>query len=386
MRNWLGLLPLRDWSQLPDDVILLILSRTNAVEDLIIFSAVCRSWRSVAVKEYSTRRIQLPWLMLGENHGAETRGFFSLYSKKHYNVMLPNMSGRRIWGSLYGWLLVLEFDRQFFLFNPVTRVRLDLPPKPIFRGEVDHDDRQNHAASVPGFVRKAFVLKCGSGSSTHQDRFLVVAVGNVSGNLAFAKPGGRNWIQIRTPFGRIESAAWCNDRLFAIMDTGNLLSCEIFYDSSSGMYEAKEVAAELDAVTAWNNISLVESSGDLFLVLRFFSEENRKNWHKTKYFDVYKLEFEKKEWVKVHELGDRALFIDADNYAMSLSASEVKDCKGSCIYFVEKYWNKWGRYLGSNDVGIFSMVDRGIETHFISDAFSSCAIRPNPIWVMPSLC
>ncbi|KAH7838821.1 hypothetical protein Vadar_031599 [Vaccinium darrowii] len=344
MRNWLGL-PLRDWSQLPDDVILLILSRTNAVEDLIIFSAVCRSWRSVAVKEYSTRRIQLPWLMLGENHGAETRGFFSLYSKKHYNVMLPNMSGRRIWGSLYGWLLVLEFDRQFFLFNPVTRVRLDLPPKPIFRGEVDHDDRQNHAASVPGFVRKAFVLKCGSGSSIHQDRFLVVAVGNVSGNLAFAKPGGRNWIQIRTPFGRIESAAWCNDRLFAIMDTG-----------------------------------------DLFLVLRFFSEENRKNWHKTKYFDVYKLEFEKKEWVKVHELGDRALFIDADNYAMSLSTSEVKDCKGSCIYFVEKYWNKWGRYLGSNDVGIFSVVDRGIETHFISDAFSSCAIRPNPIWVMPSLC
>ncbi|KAL7174395.1 hypothetical protein ACSBR2_033623 [Camellia fascicularis] len=382
MMDWLRF-PLRDWSRLPDDVIALIISRINTVEDLIVFSAVCQSWRSVAVKEYLIRRIQLPWLMLGENHSDETRGFFSIYTNKRYNVTLPNMSGRRCWGSRYGWLLVLEFNRQFYLFNPLTRVRLDLPPKPIFTGEFDHDDRNNRSASVPGFVRKACVFRDEPVQGTTQDQFMVVAIGNVSGNLALARPGEQNWIQVRTPFGRIESAAWCNGKLFIVLGTGTLLCCE---RDEFGRFEAKHFASQLENARLWDNISLVEYRGDLLLVFRYFSDENSKNWHKTKHFDVHKLDFETKEWIEMDDLGDCSLFIDADNSAMALCTLEVENCKRNCIYFVEKYWDKRSRYLGGHDMGVFNMVDGWIEPYFISDASSLYVKHSNPIWVMPSLC
>ncbi|XAR60273.1 hypothetical protein NMG60_11033573 [Bertholletia excelsa] len=387
MMDWLRLPP-RDWSRLPDDILELILSRISAVEDLIVFSAVCRSWRSVAVKEYSVRRTQLPWLMLGENHNVETRGFFSIYRYKRFNVVLQNMRGRRCWGSGCGFLLVLEFDRQFYLFNPLTQIRLNLPPKPIFMGEIDHDDRCNRAASVPGFVRKAFVFRDGSRDQFGVDQFLVVLAGNLSGNLAFARPGGQNWVQVKIP-SRVESAAWCNGRLYVVVATGALFCCES-KDSDCGAieFEAKHLASQPLSVTIWDNLSLVEVSGDLLLVLRHLSQGGTRDWHKTKHFHVYQLDFEAKEWVELDDLGDRTLFIDADNSAMCLCASQVEKCKANCIYFVEKFWDKGGRYCGGHDVGIFNMVDGCIEPHFISDAdgSSSRVINPLPIWVMPSLC
>ncbi|XAR60268.1 hypothetical protein NMG60_11033564 [Bertholletia excelsa] len=316
-------------------------------------------------------------------HNVETRGFFGIYRNKRFNVVLQNVWGMRCWGSGCGFLLVLECDRQCYLFNPLTQIRLNLPPKPIFMGE-----RRNRAASVRGCLRQAFVFRDGSRDQFGIDQFLVVLAGNFSGNLAFARPGNRNWVHVKIP-SPVESAAWCNGRLCVVIGAGALFCCES-KDCDYGTIEfgAKHLASQPLSVTIWYDLSLVEASGDLLLVLRRLSQGGTRDWHKTKHFRVYQLDFEAKKWVKLDDLGDRTLFIGADNSAMCLRASQVEKCKANCIYFVEKFWDKGGRYGGGHDWGIFHMVDGCIEPHFISDADGSSfrLVNPHPAWVMPSLC
>ena len=42
------------------------------------------------------------------------------------------------------------------------------------------------------------------------------------------------------------------------------------------------------------------------------------------------------KWVKVHSLGDQALFV-GDNSSVSLSASSFNGCKANCIYFTDDH-------------------------------------------------
>lgn len=379
MGDWLRL-PLRDWSLLPDDVINLILGRIKCIEDLMAMSSVCRSWRFVAIKDYSTRRVQFPWMMISPRNIFETKGFFNIDRYKHYNILFPNSQHSRYWGSKFGWLVVLSFDRQFHLFNPVTQARLDLPPKPIFEDEIDHDDRDNRANSVPGFVRKALVCRDEVNSGASEDKYIVVAIGSVSSNLSFAGPGAERWVHVKKPFGRVLSAVWCNDRLFFMLGSGALMCYE---KSDSGNFVVKELVPEIEQVGIWDNVGLVESSGDLLMVARYYSDLI--HWYRTSLFLVYKMDFKNKEWVCTKDLGDCALFVDADDNAMALKTSEIYNCKSNCIYYVEKHWDRHGRHSRSHDAGVFDLKDETVEPCFIRDPGTSSILQQNPIWLMPTL-
>ncbi|KAI7982364.1 hypothetical protein LOK49_LG15G02337 [Camellia lanceoleosa] len=115
---------------------------------------------------------------------------------------------------------------------------------------------------------------------------------------------------------------------FMVVAIGTLLCCE---RNEFGRFEAKHFASQLENARLWDNISLVEYRGDLLLVFRYFSDENSKNWHKTKHFDVHKLDFETKEWIEMDDLGDCSLFIDADNSAMALAHWKLKIVKGTAF-------------------------------------------------------
>lgn len=366
-------LPLRDWSFLPDDVIHLIVSRMKSVEDLMSISSVCRSWRSVTIKDYPTRRAQFPWLMISARNIFENKGLFSLDRYKYFNIIFQNPQHSRYWGSKLGVLIVLSFNRQFHLLNPVTKTRLDLPPKPIFRDEIDHNDQENNGNSIPGFVRKALVFK------DDDDKYIIVAIGSVSGNLSFARPGDECWVHVKAPFGRVSSAVWCKGQLFFMLGSGALMCCE---KNASGIYEVREFISEMENVGIWDNIGLVESSGVIFLVVRYYSD---KEWFKTSCFVVYQMDFENKEWVGTKDLGDCALFVDADDNIVALKASEVYNCQNNCIYFVEKHWDRHGRYSGSHDMGSFYLKDSTVEPQFIRNPCNSSPLEQNPIWLMPSL-
>ena len=84
------------------------------------------------------------------------------------------------------------------------------------------------------------------------------------------------------------------------------------------------------------------------------------------------------KWVKVHCLGDQALFV-GDNSSVSLSASSFNGCKANCIYFTDDnklnyaYTSEGGGY----DIGAFRMEERKIEHPYPGESLSFFS---TPLW------
>ena len=113
------------------------------LDDIIISSAVCKSWHSLL---NSAGKLPLPpscpWLMLAEeseriekinDEESRTRGFFNLRNAKGYNFELPEVAERRCFGTSFGWLLTIGTDLQINLLHPLSKPLLCLPPQPTFR-------------------------------------------------------------------------------------------------------------------------------------------------------------------------------------------------------------------------------------------------------------
>ncbi|KAF6146093.1 hypothetical protein GIB67_033452 [Kingdonia uniflora] len=80
---------------------------------LVFVYGVCRAWRSVtSEKHYYTgvSGYKVPWLMMAEKEASDIRSFYSLSTKKFINISLPEVRGRRCWGSPNGWLITIGID------------------------------------------------------------------------------------------------------------------------------------------------------------------------------------------------------------------------------------------------------------------------------------
>ncbi|KAH7833493.1 hypothetical protein Vadar_006889 [Vaccinium darrowii] len=76
-----------NWAELVQDLLILIARRVDFVEDFAVFSRVCRSWRSVAVKENFKGSQQIPWLMLAEEEEEEEEGEGGDKNNRAVNVL-----------------------------------------------------------------------------------------------------------------------------------------------------------------------------------------------------------------------------------------------------------------------------------------------------------
>ncbi|XP_023881403.1 uncharacterized protein LOC136062141 [Quercus suber] len=86
----------------------------------------------------------------------------------------------------------------------------------------------------------------------------------------------------------------------------------------------------------------------------------------------------KYKWVKVYSLGDQALFV-GDNSSLSLTASSLNGVKPNCIHFTDDDLRVFNctRNDGGSDMGVFSMEDAEIKSHYSGQSLSFfCA----PLW------
>ncbi|ONK70854.1 uncharacterized protein A4U43_C04F2210 [Asparagus officinalis] len=130
----------RDWSELPQELLELIASKSDDISDHVRFGAVCTSWRSAA----PNRNIrQNPWI----------RG---------YNIE----------ASRCGWLL-LEGGGRIFLFNPLAKAQTALPrfPTERRRGRILYAHVSSHPLSDDCVIvcrvesRRRMLLVCVPGDS-----------------------------------------------------------------------------------------------------------------------------------------------------------------------------------------------------------------------------
>ena len=208
-----------DWSSIPVDLLRLVANKVHSLEDYVHFGAVCWSWYHAATSPKNNKLNSLfPWVMLADTENNDSHGFYSLSSNKVYEFDLPEIVGKRCWGSPFGWLVIAGIDNmEIQLFNPLSRASISLPSQTTFMGD-ENENSIMHYWSVNKVVISSNPPNC-----------IVMAIYSCYTKLAFAKPGDHVWSKIRldnnigTGFSDI---TYFNGDFFIAKCTGKLLVCD----------------------------------------------------------------------------------------------------------------------------------------------------------------
>ncbi|XP_021760582.1 uncharacterized protein LOC110725409 [Chenopodium quinoa] len=362
-----------DWSMLPNDLLDAIALKLDSIEDLICFSAVCRSWNDVFIMVKRKWMPTTPWLLLAEqehehehdhdhdhNHNHEhehkvcsgCRKIFDIRKNKCLELNISQASRRRCWGSRYGWIVMIGGydDKQVSLFNPITKGQLSLPSLESGLGECATK------------VRKAFVIKI------DEDDFVVMVTNNHH-QLSLARPGDKTWTKVITISGEkahvLDVLSWKG--LVLIMHSYRYLTCcDVStirnFSPSQPVYANKPyglITFPLDidgSSSICQDCYMVELAGDFLLVVRnkftiwyrnfgLGHDEHEATPCFTRDFKVYKLSYLGEIRPKtrsdyrhvrilsnVKDLGDYMVFV-SNNSAMSVHKSKLPNCQHNVIYF-----------------------------------------------------
>jgi len=104
------------WSDLPSELLGLVLERLPSLADRVRLRAVCQPWRSNA--RLKSPSPPLPWLSLLD-------GFMSIPDGKIIRMAVPDNA--HCYGSIDNWLFLMQIDGGCSLMNPFSKATLDLP-------------------------------------------------------------------------------------------------------------------------------------------------------------------------------------------------------------------------------------------------------------------
>ncbi|KAM7478600.1 hypothetical protein LguiA_026813 [Lonicera macranthoides] len=250
------------WSQLPQDLVVIIANRLNTIKDFLSFSSVCSSWRTAVPKEQwnpSSSIPCLPWLLLSKYHP---------------------------------WLLLSKYYDRFS--ESVAKVLVSLRPQ----SESDNNTNDNEIVVV----------------------VVMYSFGSV--RLRFARPGFKKWATLQDGFDYERRRYFYDDRniylgdrylgdvvcykgrVFAVCSNETFVVCEFDRPSPKAIAISPSPPLKYGDVYAYY---LVESGGDLLLVIQY---DNRDTIERA--IEVYKFNGADNEgggvWTKLEDLGGCTLF------------------------------------------------------------------------------
>lgn len=316
----------KPWSDLPLELTETIGNRLNDNPIHVLhFRSVCTSWRK-SIPPFSRPRLRLP--LTGDPHDI---GFFSLAVSTLYHLQ-PRKP----------FLNPSPADTFFVIHQQKRKHYNRFPNHESFPKTINLSDFR--VTEIRRFYRTDYYRRIRSSSfqkdpirnfhkvvllSTARGGYAMAAV-YYGGRLGLLKPNGV-WIESikEKGIGAFFDAIAYKGKFYALgypVDRCivRVPSCIVMDDSLSSVSQIT-----FPKVSSHDKTSLVESSGDLLLVLVHLS-----NVEKV-LVTVYKLDEDvegKYKWVEMNTLGDRALFVN--NYcSFSVSAPEYLGFKRNCIYY-----------------------------------------------------
>ncbi|KAJ8626113.1 hypothetical protein MRB53_019420 [Persea americana] len=332
-----------NWSEISQDLLETI-SNFCSLPEYIRMGAVCKSWL-FHLRNTSYFARQLPWLMMLPNHDetnanalpipTNVHHFFSLSEQRIYTIHLPEMSGnRRCCGAFNnGWLMTVDEKLEIGLFNPWSRIQVQLPHQSTFAEQHFADEGYDMESLRDLHIRKA---------SLSDDGNMVMIVYGV-GDLGFCRIGDGAWTTVDREEFLFKDVVFSKGHFYALSDQGSVCLCQID--------ENNDVAPSLE-----RDVYLGDDHSQLVFP------------HTTVGFEVHEVVSEhgkpSKSPKKVQSLGDLVLFVGY-NSPMIFTARRFLELKGNRIYFTDNYYQ---RYLtepyGCRDLGIFNMEDGTVEPLF----------------------
>ncbi|XP_010932208.1 F-box protein At2g26160-like [Elaeis guineensis] len=347
------------WSGLPKDLLQSILLRLS-LADHFRFAGVCKEWLSVAAQN---RPPPLLWLAMRSRHVSPyAPSFFSLHEgtfrKVSVDLPLSQRIGSNVWfhGASTGWLLLSASgggSHGYFLFNPVTRRRIYLP--------TEYNRRKIKPMFPAGFLSEAVL----SSPPTSPDCVVVAAVVAMghSSTLAFCRPGQEQRWTVFYRQARIHpKLVFCKGELYALDITGKV-RVYTFDPQPRLKFSIALPVGDVDT------LRMAESDGELLLFLGDYRRE-------ISGCSIYKLDVDR--WIRIENLGDRALLLGLDGGLDSFSTKDVTGTglRGNCIYYCNR---------GMGDVvQVFSLEDRRLQTLPCPDDYRGDFVGLSLRWYTPT--
>ncbi|XP_022682343.1 F-box protein SKIP23-like [Setaria italica] len=411
----------RDWSQLPADLVVLVLGALE-VPELLRSAAVCRSWRAAYKLDPrldATPLFRGPCLLYSSadrdadvatlrslSESAAADHTTSTRRRHHVTLPAPSFRGRYVVGSSHGWLITADEQSELFLVNPVTRAQIALPPVKTMRSLNLRLARSSkalqgyflHYMDVAAGCRNSHMYDLREFYDPNEARFLLyrrvaLSADPSSGNcivliihcfqeqLSFARIGDAEWTWIHGEehFCHYQDLFY-NDKdslFYALRGTGEVHTID-FSGSSSPVVKIifKKVVNYID-----NYKYLVRAPrGDLIQVWRDDDVVDNGEWV-TKKLVVYKMDLVHQKVAEVKDLQGYALFLGFNtSFFLPVACSPM--LKANCIYHTDDNTE----YIGGHKFSRRHIVAFSLDENVFAE-FLPCDSRlnwPPPIWIRPS--
>ena len=318
----------KSWSDLPEELIVSIMECLY-VADRIRFRAVCKNWSVKSARVVVKTIDKLPWTMVykwrNPKSWSNPRSFCKLYEPRRHNrklsyvVEIGRINGRRnfvsaeVYASRDGWVLLYEsYKRKLFFFNPFTKEVIYLPP--MSSSEVALATFSSAPVSLNCFV---FIPSYRVGKF-HAELYSHADKAWKTYNLI---------TDIDHRVGVLNAVCYMKGTFYCHFDSFHLAA----FDMMAGQEQQPSIVMTthppLDTDSwSWEYIwprYLLECDGDFFLVN--ISSSHRK-------LCVLKLDWERKEWVRVSSLEGRAMFLGHASYCVS-AGGETETIANRIYYY-----------------------------------------------------
>ncbi|KAH7560516.1 hypothetical protein ACOSP7_017290 [Xanthoceras sorbifolium] len=303
----------REWCDLPEDLLVIISNHLN-LADVLTFGRVCRNWRLFfSASKQKVLTSQPPLVFHIPSRASKSCYFYDMSSGIRYVTKLADFSDKSILGVSNGYLIlerVFLYNSDIWAVNPVTGHQLKFPGMP--QPNTTKYDRDN-----PYFkCRRVRAIFASFGC--RQD-FLVMILSKLHKNVRFCTSRDYKW-KVYSFTGKtwdILDIALYKGMIFAITS-----------ELQIGLLKLGHPDLKLLNLECTPNICInvrFVASDDKLLVINFSS------LRVNGVVQVYWINFEGWEWVKVNNLDDEALFLGDMMTSRLIKTSNWGGCR-NCVY------------------------------------------------------
>ncbi|KAJ4842650.1 hypothetical protein Tsubulata_028023 [Turnera subulata] len=254
-----------------------------------------------------------PWLVYSSRGKVRNQRFYDVCGGSYHSKSIPEMRNKLIWNCSYGWLILLDGKtlKSFSLLNPISLQNIKLPrlretaPACVLLSR-PLNDPNCYVMCFPRKKKCVIFCKVGDVEWTEQD-------------LGLPPDDGNSLTCVGIYDGKVHMLRY--HKLFLVEIKDYHVTCTNLQVEWPSLPQRRS--------RAHHPISMVESSGELFLIYHF---SLGRCGH---LLEIIKLDFENKVWVSVQNLNDRAIFVNIcpGGAIASISTKEFPGLKDNTIYF-----------------------------------------------------
>lgn len=310
--------------------------------------------------------------------------FYSIDGNYFYNendMGNPYEVGILYFCTRYSWVICVDEYMEAFLFNPLTRAEIPLPPVTTIspRGKIcllSSGPTEFEKQSSTLYEKYAL-------SSSPIDPDCMVVLRSSWNTLVIGHPGGVSWRKLpdnRLVYG-YHDVIFHKGCICAVTCYGEI---SVWNNPSDMEVKPITIFSKLRKYTKgylYHNYLVVTPSGDLLVLCRRdYGKDLPEDQIEKSDVLIFNVDLKRKKMKEMKSLGNYSIFLDCRG-SICLSSSDVPSMKPNRIYFTHENWNGTSITGRHSDISVYSLEKRCLEGILCNADFGDMSA---PTWFIPS--